>query len=249
MNKNALTHLVRLLTTVLLLTLVSCNPTSETINPPSSAPEQNGDVPADVSDFEDGQDSGEGSEGEEQLGNQETGELLNCPPAGQLLYLGLDHAVTINYGEMSLSHFLHQGMVYLDTLEGGQIGTSIPGNLKYSMEGVMSSECSISGEGQMTVTVQGTCEDGVVKLKIDENWQAASGQMECIDEDGDVTVAPFDVPAAGSMPNHGPDGEGEVFLLTDAESGYVVMRPFEQGQGYHTWTLYSSLVPTVPLVP
>jgi hypothetical protein len=253
MNKHTLAYLMLLIIAALLLTLVSCNPASEVINPPSSG---NGlDDSDEVTEIDDGQESKEESEGEEQPSNQDeadlalAGDLLICPPPGQQLYLELDHAVTFNYEEMSLSHFLHQGMVYMDTLEGGQIGTSAPGNLKYSIEGVMSSECSINGEGQMTVTVQGICEDGVVRLKIDENWQALSGQMECIDEDGDVTIAPFNTPSAGRMSNHGPDGEGEVFLLTDAEGGYVVMRPFEQGQGYHTWTLYSTLVPTAPLVP
>jgi hypothetical protein len=253
MNKHTLAYLILLIIAALLLTLVSCNPASEVINPPSSG--SGLDDSDEVTEIDDGQESKEESGGEEQPSNQDdadlapAGDLLTCPPPGQQLYLELDHAVTFNYEEMSLSHFLHQGMVYMDTLEGGQIGTSAPGNLKYSIEGVMSSECSISGEGQMTVTVQGICEDGVVRLKIDENWQALSGQMECIDEDGEVTIAPFNTPSAGRMSNHGPDGEGEVFLLTDAEGGYVVMRPFEQGQGYHTWTLYSTLVPTAPLVP
>jgi hypothetical protein len=173
---------------------------------------------------------------------------LNCPPPDSQLYLQLDHAVTFNYESMSLSHFLHQGTVLLQAGEGGVIGTVTPGELKYSIEGVMGPECSISGEGQMTVTVEGACEDGVVKLKIDENWQALTGEMEC-DMEGEKSTVPFDAPSVGNMPNYGPDGEGETFLLTSDEGGYVVMRPFEQGQGYHTWTLYTSLIPTVPLAP
>jgi hypothetical protein len=247
MNKHTLTYVLLLISAAFLLTLTSCNPATQAVNPSSSETNLEGVDSAEVSNIEDDEESDAGSEDETDLAP--TGDLLTCPPAGQQLYLELDHAVTFNYEQMSLSHFLHQGMVYLDTLEGGQIGTSTPGNLKYSIEGVMSSECSISGEGQITVTAQGFCEDGVVRLKIDENWQALSGQMECIDEDGEVTVAPFNTPSAGSMPNHGPDGQGEVFLLTDAEGGYVVMRPFKHGQGYHTWTLYSTLIPTVPLVP
>jgi hypothetical protein len=227
--------------TALLLGLVSCSRANLPLNSPSDEPEtQEQPAPADTGEIDNAGQS---------IEVQPAGDFLDCPPAGTALYLELDHAVTFNYETMSLSHFLHQGYVQLEVQENGLIGTLIPGRLKYSMEGVMSPECSTSGEGQMMVTVSGTCEEGMVKLKIDEDWQALSAQMECVDEDGEVITAHFDAPAVGKMPNHGPNGEGEIFFLTDDEAGYVVMRPFEQGQGYHTWTLYTTLIPTVPLVP
>jgi hypothetical protein len=227
----------------LLPVLVSCERASLPLESPPDEPEyqEQSDLPAPAPEGND--------QAELPVEATLSSDLLECPPAGNPLYLELDHAVTFNYEGMSLSHFLHQGYVQLEALEGGLIGTTSAGRLKYSMEGVMSAECSISGEGQMTVTVEGECQDGVVKLKIDEDWQALTGEMECVDEDGEVTVVPFDAPCAGKMANYGPDGEGETFLLTSDEGGYLVMRPFKQGQGYHTWTLYSTLIPTVPLVP
>jgi hypothetical protein len=232
---------------MLLLGLNSCG-LPKGMSPPSNEPgaEESADVEPPISeDSEQGEDPDEGGE---TFDISAPGDFMECPQAGQPLYLEVDHAVTLNYEEMSLSHFLHQGYVHLEMLEGGKIGTSGPGSLKYSIEGVMGPECSISGEGQVTVTVEGTCEYGVVKLKIDEDWQALSGVMEC-DFDGEKSIVPFQAPSVGSMPNHGPDGEGEVFLLTEGDEGYLVMRPFAKGQGYHNWTLYTTTIPTLPLVP
>jgi hypothetical protein len=241
MHKYAHPYFLSLVCISLLLWLVSCTQASPPQASSSDEPEtQEQLAPA---------DTGEIDKAGQSIEVQPAGDFLDCPPVGTPLYLELDHAVTFNYETMSLSHFLHQGYVQLEVQENGLIVTLIPGRLKYSMEGMMNPECSTSGEGQMTVTVSGTCEDGMVKLKIDEDWKALSAQMECVDEDGEVITAPFDAPAVGKMLNHGPDGEGEIFFLTDEDAGYVVMRPFEQGQGYHTWTLYTTLIPTVPLVP
>ena len=44
---------------------------------------------------------------------------------------------------------------------------------------------------------------------------------------------------------------GEIFYLVEGAEGYSSMRPFLEGDGYHTWTLYTTgdNIPVVPLVP
>ena len=36
----------------------------------------------------------------------------------------------------------------------------------------------------------------------------------------------------------GENGAGEIFYLGAGSEGYSTMRPFLEGDGYHTWTLY-----------
>jgi len=53
----------------------------------------------------------------------------------------------------------------------------------------------------------------------------------------------------GVQTHSGVDGEGEIFYLVEGSEGYSSMRPFAEGEGYHTWTLYTQDIPLVPLVP
>jgi len=133
--------------------------------------------------------------------------------------------------------------------DNGSIASVGTVTLTYSMEGRMSDECTLTGEGEMVPSAHGTCEAGVVSLIIAENWGPLQGEMVCIDDDGDVVRAPFNVPAMGLQTHSGQDGNGEIFYLVEGSDGYSTMRPFAEGEGYHTWTLYSSDVPLVPLVP
>jgi hypothetical protein len=101
----------------------------------------------------------------------------------------------------------------------------------------------------MMPTAHGSCEAGVVSLIIEENWLPMQGEMICIDDDGDVIKAPFNVPAMGLQTHSGANGAGEIFYLVSGSEGYSSMRPFAEGEGYHTWTLYTDEIPVVPLVP
>jgi hypothetical protein len=111
------------------------------------------------------------------------------------------------------------------------------------MMGVMG-PCSVEMAGEMQVSASGTCTDGVVYLRIVETWQSATGSMTC-----DDNVIPFNTPGPGTYVHEGPDGGGEIFYLVDSSDGYTVMRPFGEGSGYHSWTLYASQIELVPLVP
>ena len=101
----------------------------------------------------------------------------------------------------------------------------------------------------MRPSAHGTCEAGVVNLFIEENWMALNGEMTCIDPDGDVAILPFNVPPMGLQKHSGENGEGEIFYLVEGSDGYSTMRPFLEGDGYHTWTLYTEDVPLATLVP
>jgi hypothetical protein len=132
--------------------------------------------------------------------------------------------------------------------DAGTIASTDSPSLTYTMEGVMSAECSLTSEGTMKPSAHGSCQDGVVHLFIDENWQALSGEMQCVNEDGDTYIMPFDTPPMGLQQHSGQNGEGEIFYLTDSSEGYSSMRPFVEGDGYHTWTLYTD-IEVVPIVP
>jgi hypothetical protein len=177
-------------------------------------------------------------------------DTLPCPPKGSDLFLGFDHALTINYGETSISHFLHSGLLPLKVVDdNGTIMSEGSPALTYTMEGVMSAECTLTSEGTMMPSAHGSCEAGVVSLIIEENWLPLNGEMVCIDTDGDVDIVPFNTPPLGMQTHSGENGAGEIFYLVDGEEGYSTMRPFLEGDGYHTWTLYTDFLAPVPLVP
>lgn len=179
---------------------------------------------------------------------QDEMSFLSCPTNGESLVLGFDHAVTIEQPDVNLTHILKEG--YLTLVAGGadadgNVALSSVGNpsLDYEMMGVMG-PCSVTMAGIMQVSASGTCNDGVVYLTIIETWQSANGSMTCDDD-----VIAFSSPGPGSFTHEGADGAGEVFYLVDSSEGYTVMRPFGEGSGYHSWTLYAAQIPLVPLVP
>ena len=214
-----------------------------------------GDMPADLpappepGGGDDGsQSSGEQSERpiEPQFGE----DTLSCPVKDTTITLGFDHALTSNYEDVSITHFVHAGQLVLTAVDDqGTIESLASTSIPVSMEGRMSDKCSLTGQGSMTPSAHGRCVDGVVTLIIEENWSALNGKMTCVDSDGDTTTMPFNTPAMGLQKHSGANGEGEVFYLVAGSDGYSSMRPFAEGEGYHTWTLYTEEIPLVPLVP
>ncbi|HPR34529.1 MAG TPA: hypothetical protein PKY64_02555 [Anaerolineaceae bacterium] len=179
---------------------------------------------------------------------QDEMSFLSCPTSGESLVLGFDHAVTIEQPDVNLTHILKEGYLTLVAGEAdadGTVSLSSVGNpsLDYEMMGVMG-PCSVTMAGIMQVSASGTCNDGVVYLTIIETWQSADGNMVC-----DGTAMAFSSPGPGAFTHEGADGAGEVFYLVDSSEGYTVMRPFGAGSGYHSWTLYATQIPLVPLVP
>jgi hypothetical protein len=224
-------------------------------NPPGPGPaDQGGESPGEGNASGQGAgDSSSGEQGENPIEPEFGADTLPCPPKGTILFLGFDHALTINYGETSINHFLTEGFQQLEVVD--EDGTIMPvgsPSIAYFMEGKMSDECTLESEGTMMPTAHGTCENGVVSLFIEENWLPLEGQMVCIDPDGDVDIVPFNVPPMGVQTHSGPNGAGEIFYLVQGAEGYSTMRPFLEGDGYHTWTLYTTGeddIPPVPIVP
>ncbi len=65
-----------------------------------------------------------------------------------MLILGFDHALTINYGETSINHFLTGGYLNLEVVDDN--GTLMPvgsASLEYYMEGMMSDDCTLNSQG------------------------------------------------------------------------------------------------------
>ena len=203
-----------------------------------------------------GQGEGDGStgdQGESPIEPEFESDHLPCPSKGTILFLGFDHVLTINYGETSITHILNEGKATLEIVDdNGTIQSVGSQTIDYSMEGVMSKECTLTSQGIMMPSAHGSCEAGVVSLIIEENWMPLEGEMVCIDEDGDVDIVPFNPPPLGLQTHSGPDGNGEIFYLVAGAAGYSTMRPFLEGDGYHTWTLYMpdpEDIEPVPLVP
>lgn len=175
----------------------------------------------------------------------DTGEVLTCYHANNFI-LSFDHTLTVNEEGTSLTHILKQGGIALiseddsgehDTL----LKTANPQDLNFEYIGVLG-PCSVEAGGMVTVSAEGFCESGVVYLNITENWGPTTGTMTCDDQ-----PVPFNAPGFSSTQT-GASGMGEEFLITDDSNGHTVMREFQGGDGYHSWTLQMDL-DLVPLVP
>ena len=177
--------------------------------------------------------------------DESDGELLGCFDV-EGLTLSVDHTLTITEAETNLTHILQHGGIALlistDTEQGDTaITTASPQTLPYEYMGVVG-PCVVEAQGKMIMSAEGYCEEGIVYLTITEDWQAASGTMTCDDE-----VMSF--PIAGYTAVHsGEFGKGEEFLITSDQAGYTVMREFQGGEGYHSWTLAFD-IGVVPLAP
>jgi len=152
----------------------------------------------------------------------DTGEVLTCYHATNYS-LSFDHALTVNEQGTSLTHILNQGDI-----------------LSYEYMGVLG-PCSVDAGGTVVVSAEGYCDAGVVYLNITEDWGPTEGIMVC-----DGQGVPFSAPGS-AFTHSGASGLGEEFLITDDSSGHMVMREFQGGEGYHSWTLTMD-VSLVPLV-
>lgn len=129
-----------------------------------------------------------------------------------------------NVEEVFLHYSLGDGVLLLEVSEDqprvllqAQSPITLPVTIQGSMGG-----CTLSGESSMTASASGYCENGIVRLIIEENWQSGSGVLSCPDRD----PAPFPIAGAGSMTHRGADGRGEVFYLnanfSEQSVGYML---------------------------
>jgi hypothetical protein len=143
--------------------------------------------------------------------------------------------------EMSLTHVLDDGILNLGLVESDgpvyQVYTIEPTTIRYTMTGTVG-DCSIQGEGTMRPEASGTCQDGVLRLTIMEDWSQVDGSVTC---DGETSPIP-PIPGLGKMVHTGADGKGEIFPLdagfSAAGPGYTSIRPFQMGEGEHIWTVF-----------
>ena len=171
----------------------------------------------------------------------EDADLLECPPSGSTMILKFSAHIAIDYGPAHIEHNLEDGILGL-MVEGDGAESAIVSSavvpIPYNMSGTME-ECSFSGEGTMTPSATGFCQNGIVYLTITENWGAFEGQMTCED-----TTVPYNMPPMGVMTHSGADGNGEVFYLdkkfAGEGAGYTTIRPYAgpSGSGEHIWTLF-----------
>ena len=177
--------------------------------------------------------------------SEDTGEVLTCLHASNYS-LTFDHTLTVNAENTSLTHILKQGSIALiSEFDSGShdslLSTANPQTLDFEYMGVLG-PCSVDAGGEVTMSAEGYCDDGIVYLTITENWGGTEGTMTC-----DGAPVPFSAPGY-SATNSGASGMGEEFLITDDADGHTLMKPFLGGEGYHSWTLQMD-IGLVPLVP
>ncbi|GAP09307.1 hypothetical protein BECAL_00449 [Bellilinea caldifistulae] len=177
--------------------------------------------------------------------------LAECPGRFGLLSLKFSADIDFNAAGASLHHTLGDGVLLLEVSEDKPqviIQSQNPVTLPVTINGTVG-DCSLSGESSMIASASGYCENGIVHLIIEENWQSGSGVLTCPDRN----PANFPLVGAGSMTHRGADGRGEVFYLdwgfSDQNIGYMLEKPFlgQGGSGTHTWTLM--MEPFQPIMP
>ncbi len=181
-------------------------------------------------------------------------DLAECPGKFGLIFLKFSAEIDFNVEEVLLHHSLGDGVLVLEVTEDTPrviLKAQNPITMPVRMRGTME-DCTFSGESSMTATASGFCENGIVHLIIEENWQSGSGVMTCPERDP-VQVP---MPGPGPMSHRGADGRGEVFYLDNGFSeqniGYMLEKPFQGqgGSGAHTWTLVMELIQfSVPVSP
>lgn len=248
MKKTAFRLFFMLIVVCLAVSLTGCSVLSALM--PSAADDASGPETGEGKDLADAPEpaSAAADNAAEDADSASPADLLGCPAQGENLTLGFDHTLTMNYEGTSMTHILHSGMLPLaaqSVKDDGEvvIASPAPVTIPYEMHGVMK-DCSMEMEGTMVASASGSCIDGTVYLTITEDWQSASGTMTC--PDGQM---PFMVPAPGPRVHEGADGAGEVFYLVEGSEGYTTNRPFLEGEGYHSWTLYTTQIDLVPLTP
>lgn len=172
-------------------------------------------------------------------------QLAGCPAQFALLSLKFSADVDFNAAGASLHHTLGDGVLMLEVTADQPrviIQSQAPITLPVKIKGTME-DCTLSGESSMIASASGYCENGIVYLVIEENWQAGSGVLTCPERD----PANFPLAGVGKMTHGGSDGRGEVFYLdwnfSDQSIGYMLEKPFsgQGGSGTHTWTLIMEL--------
>lgn len=183
------------------------------------------------------------AQNQDEIKNDSDSSSLSCFDATDFV-LQADHTLTVNEAETSITHILKQGGIALtrtdDTTMGDYaLSTVSPQALSYEVIGIVG-PCSMEANGIMLLSATGFCQDGIIYLSINENWQPAQGTMTCDDQ-----VTQLNIPGY-SATHTGPYGTGEEFLIVNDNEGYTVMRAFEGGDGYHSWTLRMD-IPVVPI--
>ena len=178
-------------------------------------------------------------------------DLLACPGPGSSMLLKFSANIIIDAEGVHLEHTLDDGVLNLNVSAGSDAsqvalsGVEKP-SIPYQMNGAMG-DCTLTGEGQMSPSASGICQDGVVYLTIVEDWGPYQGTMTC-----PKATIPLSIPAMGQMTHSGADGKGEVFYLDRAfageGAGFTSIRPFQgPGSGDHIWTLFYDY--TGPVAP
>jgi len=168
-------------------------------------------------------------------------ELAECPKLYNFVFLKFSSEIDFNVGEVALHYSLGDGVLTLEVTQETPRVILQPQSaitLPVTIRGVMD-DCTSEGQSSMIATASGYCENGIVHLIIEEDWQPGSGVMYCPDHD----PVQGRLPAPGKMTHRGADGRGEVFYLdagfSDQNIGYMLEKPFQGqgGSGSHTWTL------------
>lgn len=165
---------------------------------------------------------------------------IPCPAETITLPLQVDHLFTTDTGGGEWV-WIANGLLSLTIEEDGSVSNN-PGETlggqqsgEFTLEGL---SCSFSAPAMISATITGTCDSGVVTMRIIENWQMGTYTWHC----------PEDDPVSFTIPAAPPTIHEEVSFILTASGSTEARLPWGGGDGYKTWQIVADL-PNVPLVP
>jgi hypothetical protein len=235
--RSARTTLLSITTLLLILTLNACEfPTMLDSNLATQEQSLSGDEEGLAAGSD--QDSGSA---EDESGDMEDFE---CPFSPEAFEMWFNHDISYNTGMIGEINIKTSGGILLTIAEGilddavkmtipvGQV--TVPGvaTATFERDGRV---CQLEQELTVIVNVDGTCDDGVIKLNITENYGIIDKQLECCKE-GDCRTGPFVMPLKVVQ-------FGEIVF--SSENQFQHDKEFGGGRGWFHW----EITPPMPPVP
>lgn len=175
-----------------------------------------------------------------QVEDESVDSSIGCPAETVTLPLQVDHLFTTDTGGGDWV-WTANGLLSLTIEENGSVSNN-PGETlggqqsgEFTLEGI---SCSFTAPAMISATINGTCDSGVVTMRIIENWQMSAYNWQC----------PEDDPFSYNIPATPPTIHEEVSLILTASGSTQARLPWGGGDGYKTWQIIQDL-PLVPLVP
>jgi len=178
-----------------------------------------------------------------------------CPTSDRYAMVNYNHNL-LNRTASPVSTF-SQGSSLLGPvgIEIGPAGITNAGNnvVQRTMEVLITDpdcDCHATGESNVTVSVQGSCVNGVLNMRMREIYPSMTATGTCVCPDEDPPEKPFSIPIPGTTTDH--------VLTMNYVDGATVVQPYtcDNCSGSYSWRLQFTSeppppqeIPLTPLVP